>query len=210
MDNLKPIVEALLFASEKPLLFSRIKDVIGDKVSQANVRKCIDELNALYRSNGHSFSISEVAGGYQIRTLPEYHPYLKKLHEKRSEGILSNAALETLSIIAYKQPITRAEIDSIRGVDSSAIVRGLMEKKLIRITGRAEVPGRPLLHGTSNNFLELLGLSSLKDLPKIEEVQAGLPIGQPGRPAEAEAERAQTQAPKADTTVEAKEETTNI
>jgi segregation and condensation protein B len=103
--------------------------------------------------------------------LPEFHPYLKKLYERRNESILSNAALETLSIVAYKQPINRAEIDSIRGVDSSAIVRGLMEKKLIRITGRAEVLGRPLLYGTSNNFLELLGLSSIKDLPKIEEVK---------------------------------------
>jgi len=199
INNLKSIVESLLFVSEKPLLLNRIKDVIGacreplsrdpvgglgtrtpegqgklgesDNVSPSDIKKCVDELNAAYKANGHSFTINEVAGGFQIRTLPEFHPYLKKLYERRNEGILSNAALETLSIVAYKQPINRAEIDSIRGVDSSAIVRGLMEKKLIRITGRAEVLGRPLLYGTSNNFLELLGLASIKDLPKIEEVK---------------------------------------
>ena len=171
ISNLKSVVESILFAAEKPLPLNRFRDVIGDSVSPADIKKCVDELNLTYKSNDHSFSITEVAGGFQIRTLPEFHPYLKKLYERRNEGILSNAAMETLSIIAYKQPINRAEIDSVRGVDSSAIVRGLMDKKLIRITGRAEVLGRPLLYGTSNNFLEILGLSSIKDLPKIEEVK---------------------------------------
>lgn len=168
---MKPIVEAILFASDKPLSLNRIKDVVGDGASPSDIKKCLDELNSVYNANGHSFAVSEVAGGYQLRTDQKYHLYLKKLYECHNEWVLSNAAIETLSIIAYKQPISRAEVDSIRGVDSSAIVRGLMDKKLIKIAGRAEVLGRPLLYSTSNNFLEILGLSSIKDLPKIEEMK---------------------------------------
>jgi segregation and condensation protein B len=170
-SNLKFIVESLVFSSEKPLSVNKIKDIIGDNVSPAQIKQCIDELNNIYKTNQHSFAINEVAGGFQLRTNSEYHPYQLKLHESRNDGVLSNAALETLSIIAYKQPIMRAEIDSIRGVDSSAIIRGLMEKKLVRIAGRGESLGRPILYGTTNNFLEVLGLSSIKDLPKIEEVK---------------------------------------
>lgn len=170
-SNLKSVVESLLFSSEKPLTINRIKDIIGNNVSPAQVKQCIEELNEIYKTNRHSFAINEVAGGFQIRTIPEYHPYLVKLHESRNDGVISNAALETLSIIAYKQPIMRAEIDSIRGVDSSAIIRGLMDKKLVRIAGRGESLGRPILYGTTNNFLEVLGLSSINDLPKIEEVK---------------------------------------
>jgi len=181
MDNLKFVVESLLFASEKPVTANRIKEVVvacgeprpegrGD-ISLSQIRQYIDELNNSYQQNGHSFNVVEIAGGFQIRTRPEYHPYLVKLNESRDVGVLSNAALETLSIIAYKQPIMKAEIESIRGVDSGAIIRGLMEKKLVRIAGHGESLGRPLLYGTTNNFLELLGLPSLKDLPKIEEVK---------------------------------------
>ncbi|MDI6733687.1 MAG: SMC-Scp complex subunit ScpB [Planctomycetota bacterium] len=176
---LKFIIESLLFSSEKPLSISRIKDIVGgggDNAAQgssaepAEIKQCIEELNNTYNANSNSFIIQEVAGGFQLRTRPEYHQYISELHRRHSEGVLSNAALETLSIIVYKQPIIRAEIESIRGVDSSAIIRGLMEKKLVRIVGRAEALGRPLLYGTTNNFLELLGLPSIKDLPKIEDV----------------------------------------
>ena len=170
-NNLKSVVESLLFASEKPLTLNRLRDIAGGDASVAQVKQGIDDLNNMYASGQHSFSIVEVAGGFQIRTRPEYHPYLVRLNETRNEGILSDAALETLAIIAYKQPIMRAEIDSIRGVDSSGMIRGLMEKKLVRIAGRAETLGRPLLYGTTNNFLEILGLASIKDLPKTEEVK---------------------------------------
>ncbi|MBI4713475.1 MAG: SMC-Scp complex subunit ScpB [Planctomycetes bacterium] len=185
VDNLKPIIEALLFASEKPLAVNQIQKIIGAPMpSDAgrpdshrgvsaktdDIKNCLQELKQSYDANGNAFTVFEIAGGYQLRTRTDFQPYLIKLKETRQEGTLSNAALETLSIIAYKQPIGRAEVEAIRGVDSSAIVRGLMDKKLIRITGRGDALGRPILYGTTNNFLELLGLSSIKDLLKPVEL----------------------------------------
>jgi segregation and condensation protein B len=182
-DNIKQIIEALLFASDKPLDAKRLKYIIGNNVTDDQVKKAVAELKSEYESPQRAFTVFEIANGWQLRTKPDYQQFLMKLKESRSEGVISNAALETLSIIAYKQPIARAEIEAIRGVDSSAIIRGLMDKKLVRISGRAEELGRPILYGTTNNFLEILGLPSIKDLPKLTELA---PRTEPATPPPAE------------------------
>ena len=124
-----------------------------------------------YEANNNAFRIEQVAGGYQMMTLSPYNHWLKKLLRVRDESKLSPAALETLALIAYKQPIIRADIESVRGVAASEMIRSLMYKGLVKIVGRAEVLGRPMLYGTTKKFLEVFGLNSLKDLPKIEELK---------------------------------------
>lgn len=166
----KKIIEALLFATDFPITASKIKDVVKE-IAPGEIKKCIEELSGEYESTGRSFSIQEVAGGYQVRTKPEYDQWFLRLKVSKDETKLSGAAMETLSIIAYKQPVMRAEIESIRGVDSSAIIRGLMDKGLVRLAGRAESLGHPILYGTSPRFLELLGLNSIRDLPKAAELK---------------------------------------
>jgi len=133
------------------------------------VRQAVKDLNVQYEESHRSFRIEQVAGGYQILTLPEFGDYLKKLHQKEIDAKLTKAALETLAIIAYKQPILRADIEAIRGVACGETIRNLMEKRLVNIAGRAEEPGRPILYGTTKRFLEIFGLNSLKDLPQSEE-----------------------------------------
>jgi len=165
----KKVIESLLFATDTPLTLNKIKDIV--EVVSAEIKTQIEELNQEYQSQGRAFFIQEVAGGFQIRTRPEYHQWLMKLKRQREEGKLSNAALEVLSIIGYKQPVMRAEIEAIRGVDSSGIIRALMEKGLVRITGRSEQLGHPILYGTTPYFLELLGLNSLQELPKPTELK---------------------------------------
>lgn len=166
----KRIIEALLFATDSPIPISRLKDIIGT-ATPAETKKTLEEISNEYESTNRSFFIQEVAGGYQIRTKPEYQSWLVKLKKSREEGKLSTAALETLSIIAYKQPVIRAEIESIRGVDSSAIIRALMDKGLVRIAGRADSLGHPIIYGTTPKFLEKLGLGSVKDLPRPTELR---------------------------------------
>ena len=134
------------------------------------IRKAIKALNAEYAESGRSFRVEQVAGGYQLLTLPEYGEYLRNLHQREADSKLTKAALETLAIIAYKQPTLRAEIESIRGVQCGETIRSLMEKHLVKIAGRAEEPGRPILYGTTKRFLELFGLNSLNELPKPEEL----------------------------------------
>lgn len=166
----KSIIEALLFATDHPITTSKIKDIVGE-IKPTELKECVAELSHEYESSGRCFMIQEVAGGYQVRAKPEYHQWILKLKASRDETKLSGAALETLSIIAYKQPVMRAEIESIRGVDSSAIIRGLMDKGLVRMAGRADSLGHPILYGTTSRFLELLGLSSIRDLPKTAELK---------------------------------------
>jgi segregation and condensation protein B len=163
------VLEAMLFATHHPLTNERIKELMELK-SAAAVRKAIGSLNSQYEQSGRSFRIEQVAGGYQLLSLPQYGDFLKKLHQKEIDSKLTKAALETLAIIAYKQPILRAEVEAIRGVACGETIRNLMEKHLVRIAGRAEEPGRPILYGTTKRFLELFGLNSLKDLP-IEQVK---------------------------------------
>jgi segregation and condensation protein B len=140
----------------------------------ALARELVDELNAGWREQGRAVEIWEVAGGYQLRTRPEYKGYLQQLEKDRPLR-LSRASLETLAVVAYKQPATRAEIEHVRGVDVGAVLRSLVERKLVRIAGHREVPGRPIVYGTTKRFLEVFGLGALSDLPTLREIQELVP-----------------------------------
>jgi len=163
------VVEAVLFASDEPLTVERLANIVGTSVKQ--IRRNVKKLNDKYEANSNAFRIEQIASGYQMLTLSPYNHWLKKLLHARSESKLSPAALETLAIIAYKQPVIRVDIEAIRGVAVGEVIRGLMYKGLVKIVGRAEVLGRPMLYGTTKKFLEVFGLNSLKDLPKIEELK---------------------------------------
>jgi segregation and condensation protein B len=167
--TVESVTEAVLFASDEPLREARLADIVGTSASQ--IRQHIKNLNDKYQANNNAFRIEQIAGGYQMMTLSPYNHWLQKLLRVRDAGKLSPAALETLAIIAYKQPIIRADIEAIRGVAVGEIIRNLMYKGLVKIIGRAEILGRPLLYGTTKKFLEVFGLHSLKDLPKIEELK---------------------------------------
>jgi segregation and condensation protein B len=167
--TVESVVEAVLFASDEPLTVTRLADIVGTNVKQ--LRKHIDDLNEKYKTNNNAFRIEQIAGGFQLLTLNGYNHWLKKLVRARDEGTLSQAALETLAIIAYKQPIIRADIEAIRGVAAGDMIRNLMYKGLVKIVGRAEVVGRPMLYGTTKKFLEIFMLNSLNDLPKAEELK---------------------------------------
>jgi segregation and condensation protein B len=167
--TVESVVEALLFASDESLTPARLSEIVGTNVRQ--LRKHIDDLNEKYKANNNAFRIEQIAGGYQMLTLSEYNHWLKKLIRARDDGKLSQPALETLAIIAYKQPIIRADIEAIRGVAAGEMIRNLMYKGLVKITGRAEIVGRPMLYGTTKKFLEVFGLNTIKDLPKAEELK---------------------------------------
>ena len=169
--NLDNIVLALLFAADEPLSARKLAATIED-VTTADVKQAIDKWNARADQESWSIAIEQVAGGYRLATRPEYAPYVSRLYQGRRRFRLSRAGLETLAIIAYKQPITRAEIESIRGVGAGSVVANLMERSLIEITGKAKVLGAPFLYGTTPAFLEYLGLNSLKDLPSMEDLEA--------------------------------------
>ena len=169
-SNLKPILEALLFAVEEPVSAAKLSDAI-DGASIADVRAALFELQTLYHEEGRGFVLEEIAGGFQLLSRPSYAPYIEKLNKRQSRTKLSSAALETLAIVAYKQPISRADIEAIRGVQAGPVLRMLIEKAMVKIVGREEVIGRPFLYGTTKRFLERFGLKSLKDLPKAEQLQ---------------------------------------
>lgn len=168
-DDLKSVVEALLFAAREPVTLDRLRLAIPGS-SRARVREAITELNLDYDSSRRAVRVEEVAGGFRLLTRSEFAPYVRRLLKARSDERLSSAGLETLSIVAYKQPISRAEIESIRGVQVGPILKTLLEKRLIRIVGRSEIIGRPLLYGTTKTFLAQFGLRSAKDLPRREEL----------------------------------------
>jgi segregation and condensation protein B len=170
MEELKRIVEALLFASPDPLSVRRIKSIVPGLETQ-QVLDAVSGLKDDYSAQARSFQIVEVGGGYQLTTKPDYSPWVGKLIESRALQRLSRAALETLAIVAYKQPVLRSAIESIRGVNVDGVLRTLMERNLVRIVGRGEGPGRPLLFGTSRDFLIQFGLSRLSDLPGTEEIE---------------------------------------
>lgn len=161
------IVEALLFSTDEPLPVSKIAQIVGIG-DAADVKRNIEKLNERYEQCGSSYRIDAIAKGYQMLTLPQYSPWVSKLHRVRAESRLSSAALETLAIIAYKQPVVRAQIEAIRGVAVGDMLVRLREMNLARIVGRAEEIGRPLLYGTTSKFLEVFGLQSLKDLPLLD------------------------------------------
>ena len=169
-DPLKTIVEAILFTSDDPVSADRLAEAAGEDVTVAMVRAAVEELVADYQAHGRAFTVEEIAGGFQLFTRPEYNTYLKKIVRARSEARFTQAALETLAIIAYKQPVMRAEVEDIRGVACGDMIRTLMEKGLVRIAGRGEQLGRPLLYGTTKKFLQAFGLSSTKDLPDSKQL----------------------------------------
>jgi len=167
-DQQKKIVEALVLASREPITAARVAEIVPG-CTPPQVKELLKELDFEYERDDRAFEIWEVAGGYQIRTRPAFAGYLRQLQRERTFR-LSRAALETLAIIAYRQPVTRAEIENVRGVDVGAVVRSLVERKLVRVAGHREVPGRPLLYATSKRFLEVFGFSRLEDLPTLREI----------------------------------------
>lgn len=170
MDDIKNIIESLLFVAEAPLTIDRIKSVVS--VSDAReIREALTRLSEEYEARKGGFFLREVAGGYQIRTRPEYTEWIRRLIQPNPPRI-SKAALETLAIVAYKQPVLRSDIENIRRVDCGGILRMLLERKLIRVLGRKEIPGRPLIYGTTKQFLEIFDLKDLKDLPTPKEIEA--------------------------------------
>ncbi|MBO6514821.1 MAG: SMC-Scp complex subunit ScpB [Phycisphaerales bacterium] len=169
-------IEALLMTADRPIKAQAIIDPINllessdDPITPQSLDIAIDALNVDYSASGRSFRIERVAAGYRIMTLSDYAPVVAAMHRSRAGTRLTRTQLETLSIIAYRQPVTRAELENIRGVACGDIVRALMDRQLVKITGRAEVLGRPMLYGTTPKFLDTFGLANLKDLPKPEEV----------------------------------------
>ena len=163
-------VEALLFASERSLSETKMKTVLGieDEDAIKQIKSAIDALNKSYDDGARAFRIERIAGGYRVMTREELAPLVSRLHAERQQQKLSQAALETLSIIAYRQPVMRAEIEVIRGVACGDVLRGLMDRRLVKIVGRAEELGRPMLYGTTREFLNIFGLANLNDLPEVQ------------------------------------------
>jgi segregation and condensation protein B len=176
-------VEAALLATDEPLTPRRLASVAG-LPDVAEARRLVRRLQALYTRDGSAFQVEEAAGGYQLLTRPEFHPWLARLHRGGNELRLSAPARETLAIVAYRQPIMRADIESIRGVQISEVLRQLMEKGLVRIAGRHDSLGRPVLYGTTKKFLQLFGLRSLKDLPQAEQLRMPKKMVQEGEKVE--------------------------
>jgi segregation and condensation protein B len=166
--ELKAIVESMLFVSSEPLSMTRLLAVLGD-VGKAEIEQALQSLGDELDQQGRGIRLAEVAGGYRLVTKQEYAPWIKRLDKAKTAAKLSRSALESLAIIAYKQPIVRSEIEEIRGVETSGVVRTLLEKKLVRIVGRKDVPGRPIMYGTTKFFLEHFGLSELSQLPPLRE-----------------------------------------
>lgn len=179
-EELKPIIEALILASEKPLSIDRMTEIIED-AERKDIIQCLSVLQEEYRE-GRGFYLSEVAEGYQFRTRPRYAPYLQKLYKIKAPKF-SQPALETLAIVAYRQPITRAEVEELRGVDAGGVIKSLLDKKLIKILGKKDVPGRPMIYGTAREFLEAFGLKDLKSLPTLKDLAE---LGERKEPAQAE------------------------
>jgi len=168
LSEAKRITEALLFSSSNPLSLDQIKEVI-EEIRPSQIKVLIDELNAEYDQTGRSFRIIEIAGGYQSCTRPEYAIWVKRLYKKRRGQKLSMPALETLAIIGYRQPATKGDIEFIRGVNVDGVLRTLLEKGLVKIKGRKEGIGRPIIYVTTRRFLEYFGLTSLSELPELEK-----------------------------------------
>ena len=169
MEDIKHIIESLLFVADEPLPVDRIKKILI-QAETGEIREAMAELAAEYEARGGGFYLDEVAGGYQIRTRPKYTDWIKKLIQPRPLR-LSKPALETLVIIAYKQPIIRSDIEHLRGVDCGGVIRVLLERKLIRVLGRKEIAGRPLIYATTKRFLEIFDLKNLRDLPTPKEIE---------------------------------------
>jgi segregation and condensation protein B len=169
MHDITDIIESLLFVAEEPLGLDKLKSIL-ETVESKEIKTALQTLAERYETRGGGFSLYEVAGGWQLRSRPEYTPWIKRLLQPSPQR-LSKPALETLAIVAYNQPIIRADIEHIRGVDCGGVLRQLMERKLIRVLGRKEIPGRPLIYATTKLFLETFGLKDLRDLPSPREIE---------------------------------------
>jgi segregation and condensation protein B len=169
MDDIKNIIESLLFVAEEPLTVERLAKIISESQT-GQIRQALEELAAEYAARQGGFFLNEIAGGYQFRTRPEHIQWITRLLQPKPLQ-LSKAALETLAIIAYKQPVIRSDIEHIRGVDCGGVLRVLLERKFIRVLGRRELPGRPLIYATTKRFLEVFGLKNLEDLPTPKEIE---------------------------------------
>ncbi len=176
-DTTKSVIEALLFSSDKLLTIEQIKNIL-DNLDNAQIRQILGELASEYESASRGIRIIEVAGGYRMVTPSSLAPFLKKLYKQRRPERASKPALETLAIIAYKQPLTKMEIESLRNVNVDGLIHSLLEKDFIRIVGRKNAPGRPIVYGTTKAFLEYFGLKSLDDLPKIDKFTEFKPVGE--------------------------------
>jgi segregation and condensation protein B len=169
MENIKAVIEALILASETPLVLEKICIILSG-VEKSEIKEALEKLILEYNERQGGIYLQEVAGGFQFRTRPELGPWVKKLKITKPHS-LSPQAMETLAIVAYKQPIVKSEIESIRGVDVGAPLKGLLDKKLIRIVGRKDVPGKPIIYGTTRKFLEVFNLKDLLDLPNLRELK---------------------------------------
>ncbi len=171
MDEIKAVIEGLIFAAETPLSPDRIAELLQEKgLTRQAVAEQIRELAAEYGERQGGFFLQEVAGGYQFRTRPELAPWIGRLKAGRPAA-LTAAALETLAIVAYRQPVVKAEVDRLRGVDAGRPLRTLLERKMVRILGRKDVPGKPIIYGTTRKFLEVFGLKDLSELPTLSELK---------------------------------------
>lgn len=169
MSDLKPIIEALLFISEVPLTIDKLCDILCE-YKREEIRSAVNELQHDFNSDAHGIFLAEIAEGFQFRSRKEYAEIIKRL-AKNSASRFSKPALETLAIVAYRQPITRSEIEYLRGVESGGVLKTLLEKNLLRILGKKNIPGKPLIYGTSKRFLEMFNLKDLKSLPSLKEIQ---------------------------------------
>ena len=177
-QSIESRVEAVLLSMSRPLSESKLVDMLGlgsvnakDKMPVTMVKQAIDHLNTEYAQSGRSFRIERLAGGWQLLTLSKFGPLLTRVHGAKLQGRLTPAALDTLAIIAYRQPTLRSELEAVRGVACGDVLRGLMERRLVRITGRAEELGRPMLYGTTSEFLRVFGISRIEDLPQARELR---------------------------------------
>jgi len=186
LTNIKNIVEALIFSSDRPLSLKQIKDIINDEkvtsglsADMKKIEEAVRELMEQYRGDEYSYRLMEIAGGFRFATKKDYAAWLAKLNKEKLKRKLSQSALETLAIIAYNQPITRGEIEAIRGVNVDYIIGALLEKDLITLKGRAETLGRPMLYGITNTFLEYIGIASINDLPPLKAIEEIIKSGPP-------------------------------
>jgi segregation and condensation protein B len=192
---LPAIIECILFTAESPLSLDRLCELLTE-FERAEIKEALAALSLSHEERGGGVQLVEVAGGWQFRTRPGFQQYVTR-HIKAKSAKFSQSALETLAIVAYRQPITRAEVEHLRGVDCGGVLKSLLEKRLVRILGKKDIPGRPLIYGTSKEFLEIFGLKDLKSLPTLKEIQAlddiphyeqqeELPLGQEAGVAEEE------------------------
>ena len=169
-SELAAIIESLIFTADSALSTDRICDLLTE-YERGEIKSALSELLEFHQTRGGGFELVEVAGGWQFRSRGAFHSYITR-HIKTRASKFSQSALETLAIVAYRQPITRAEVEHLRGVDCGGVLKTLLEKHLVRILGKKDIPGRPLIYGTSKEFLEVFGLKDLKSLPTLREIQA--------------------------------------